>query len=291
MNEQLFDKWEQRLQTTAAAFAYPPTPDVAGAVTRRLRQQRATRDTRSLMSGPRLAWAMALLLLLLGGLMAVPQVRAAVLQLLRVGAVTIFVTEPTPTTTTTPTSMPATSLPGLAESTAATTTPTAMATALPSPAALTSSLHDIAGTTTLAEAQAQFDFPLRLPTYPPGLGLPDRVFHQELPNSVVMLVWLKPDQQEVRLALYLIEGQDFAIKKVAETMQETFVNGNVAVWVEGEHLLQLQDDTFQPWYFVEGNVLVWFDGRVTYRLETGLSLEEAVRIAESLEATRALEEE
>jgi len=34
---------------------------------------------------------------------------------------------------------------------------------------------------------------------------------------------------------------------------------------------------------VNGHVLIWENGEVTYRLETDLSMEEAVKIAESLE--------
>jgi hypothetical protein len=34
---------------------------------------------------------------------------------------------------------------------------------------------------------------------------------------------------------------------------------------------------------VEGNILIWEQGGITYRLETNLPLEEAVKIAESLE--------
>ncbi|HEX8683412.1 MAG TPA: hypothetical protein VF707_13920, partial [Ardenticatenaceae bacterium] len=46
-----------------------------------------------------LGWA-ALLLLMLAGLLAVPQVRAGVLEVLRIGAVRILLVEPTPTTST-----------------------------------------------------------------------------------------------------------------------------------------------------------------------------------------------
>jgi hypothetical protein len=38
---------------------------------------------------------------------------------------------------------------------------------------------------------------------------------------------------------------------------------------------------------IEGNVLIWTEGDLTYRIETDLSLEEAIRIAESLQAPPA----
>ena len=264
MNEQTFAQWEQYVQETAAALSYPPTPDVAGAAARRWRPRRPSFPDRA----PRLAWVVALVLLI-GGLMAVPQVRAAVLQVLRVGAVTLFITEPAAT---------ATAQPGLAATLPAT------ATQASTPASLTGSLHTLAGATTLAEAQAQVDFPIRLPAYPADLGPPDSVYFQDLLNSAVVLLWLEPDRpEEVRLALYLFEGEDFAVKKEVSVVQETTVNDAWAIWVEGQHWLQLRDGRVEPWYFVEGNVLIWFDGQVTYRLESGLALEEAVRIAESLE--------
>lgn len=280
MNEPTLAQWEQAVQETAATFTYPPTPDVTGAVVQRLRWQPALRPARPLASQPRLAWALVLAVLLIGGLMAVPQVRAAVLQVLRVGAVTIFVAESTPTPTALSTAVPATAQPGLAVTLPATAAPAAS----PTPATLTGSLPNLAGAVTLAEAQAQVGFPLRLPTYPPDLGPPDRVFHQDRLNALVVLLWLEPDRpQEIRLALYLVEGEDFGIKKEVGLVQETTVNGATAIWVEGPHMLQLRDGRLEPWYFIEGNVLIWFDGRVTYRLESGLSLAEAVRIAESLE--------
>jgi hypothetical protein len=33
---------------------------------------------------------------------------------------------------------------------------------------------------------------------------------------------------------------------------------------------------------IEGHVLIWTEGEITYRLETDMPLEEAVRVAESL---------
>jgi hypothetical protein len=34
---------------------------------------------------------------------------------------------------------------------------------------------------------------------------------------------------------------------------------------------------------IDGNVLIWENNQITYRLETNLELDEAVRIAESLQ--------
>ena len=60
--------------------------------------------------------------------------------------------------------------------------------------------------------------------------------------------------------------------------------GRPAFWIEGPHLLHLGGDKHQyvP-LVVEGNILVWEQDGITYRLESDLSLEEAVKVAESLE--------
>jgi hypothetical protein len=64
------------------------------------------------------------------------------------------------------------------------------------------------------------------------------------------------------------------------------VNGQPAYWVEGQHLLSFYDEdgrlVSQSTRLVEGNTLIWTVDNVTYRLETVLSLEEAVRMAESM---------
>jgi hypothetical protein len=141
----------------------------------------------------------------------------------------------------------------------------------------------------LSEAQALLPFPIRQPTYPADLGQPDKVFVQEMNDGepVVILVWLEPDNlEEVRLSLYQIGNDEFAFKQTTRLVQETTVNGEWAIWVEGPHLLQLVDSGRQPWLFVEGNVLIWAEENQTYRLESGLSMEEAVRIAESMERIR-----
>ncbi|MFQ5401686.1 MAG: hypothetical protein ACE5E7_19070 [Anaerolineae bacterium] len=249
MNEEAVAQWQQRLRETAASFPYPATPDVAGAVQQRL----AARQTRSIPVRRRLAWGIALLLLIISGLMAVPQVRAAVLRIVRAGAITIFVSEPT--------------------------TPNA-----PGPSVSDEFIFDLATPTTLAEAQARAKIPLKLPTYPPDLGAPDHVYIEEADRqSAIIMVWLKPGQaDEVRLSLYHIEVDDYAYK-TAEHIKITRVNGREAFWLDAPHYFRLGNGRYQPWRFVAGNVLIWWPSEdVTYRLESGLPLAEAVRIAESL---------
>ena len=83
------DDLETRVQKTAKAFAYPPTPDLAA--TFRRRRRGAARQTML-----RVARVAAILLLMLIGLMAVPQIRAQLIAFFRIGAVDVIVTTATP---------------------------------------------------------------------------------------------------------------------------------------------------------------------------------------------------
>lgn len=245
------------LRETAAAFPYPPTPDVAGQVRRRLaappqRQQR------------RLAWGLAALLLVAGLLLAVPQVRAAVFEIIRAGAITIFVGEPTPTAV----------APTPGSQSEAIVPPTAT---LPPLATAVSAYGEL---TTLADAQAQIDFSLRLP---PTYGPPDEVYLQDSRDgAIVILAWLDPTQSErMRLRLHQTRVFAYGLKQAAvDAVAQTEINGQTAYWVEGGHRIRLQDGQS---YTVTNNVLIWVEENVTYRLEGELTLEEAVKVAASLE--------
>src|SRR5437899_3158380 len=88
---------ETRVQEMARGFECPTTPDVAGSVRRRIEPNPARDAARR-----RLLWAAIILLVSMCGLLAVPQVRAAILDILRLGNVVIFQTPPTATSTPTP---------------------------------------------------------------------------------------------------------------------------------------------------------------------------------------------
>jgi hypothetical protein len=256
MIEPVQDMNETRLREVAAHLAYPPTPDLAAHERRRLSaRQPVTTSPLAPRPARSLAGAIATLLLLLAVALFVPQTRAALFEFFDIGAIRIVWDEEPETP-------------------------------LPAPAR---SLLDLAGETTLAEASSDVDFAIRLPTYPADLGQPDRVYEQRLADGgidhVLILVWLdggRPD--EVRLSLYEIDVPYYGLKQaLQENVRQTTVGGQPAVWVEGPHRLQLQDGDYQEWVLVPGSALVWTDGELSYRLESGLTMEEAVRVAESLE--------
>jgi hypothetical protein len=72
------------------------------------------------------------------------------------------------------------------------------------------------------------------------------------------------------------------VKQQPPEVETTDVNGRIAVWTTGPYVLMTQLGWLVEFRLVEGHVLIWADGPLTYRLETDLSLDEAVRIAESL---------
>src|SRR5882724_1644835 len=78
------------LTRNTEGFHYPPTPDFAARAPWRMQQTSRRPVAR------RLLWAAILLIALLVGLLAVPQVRAAILEILHIGNITIIPATTTP---------------------------------------------------------------------------------------------------------------------------------------------------------------------------------------------------
>jgi hypothetical protein len=273
MSQQLpLERQEAQVRRVAGQFAYPPTPDIAAVVRQRLesRQEPARRvaPAAAPVGGARhrLAWVAltATLALLLVGVLAVPEVRAVVQAFLRIGSIKIVVATPTPVGAPTSTPHPAG---GISEYAGI----------------------DLGGRTTLQDAQQQVYFPIRVPAYPPDLGRPDRVFVQELDGSMVILMWPEPGRQDrPGMALYELTSRIYGQKSIGDqaVVQETLVHKQTAVWVHGSHTLDLYDNTGHPIVqrpLSDANVLIWTEEGITYRLETVLPLQEAVKVAESLQ--------
>ncbi|WP_420628784.1 hypothetical protein [Candidatus Leptofilum sp.] len=241
--------YEKQIAEWAAGFDYPPTPNIAG----KIRPLLTASPKKPIQTTRRLAWALALLLLA-ASLLAVPSVRAALVQILRAGGIIIFV----------------------GEEAAVDEIPPLLSEQLP------------AFTEPIALADAVTRFPnLQLPTELPP---PDDVLLHEEPvwDTAVIFLWRgAADPQQIGLSLYQIQVPDYAYKG-SEMLEMTAVNGNQAFWLVGSHYFRLQDSALaagavEEWLFVEGSVLIWWEDDVTYRLEGAMSLEDALRIAESLE--------
>jgi len=265
MNEQP-GRWEDQLRETARAFAYPPTPDLAPALRRRLAASGRPVPARRL---PRWGWVV-LILLLLSGLLAVPQVRARLQEWLRIGSVQISVITATPPAATQ--GVPAAAAPQIQ------TPPTATPAR---PLALLSAGAE----TTLEAARQSLPFTIPLPAGPPGP--PDHVFLPEPTGHAVVLVWLDPRQtDQISLSLHILDSEVWAQKMLHGLPDSITVNGAAGVWIVDEHEIYLFDPRTGTRYttpsLVTGNTLLWAADGLTYRLETGLGRDKAVRLAESL---------
>jgi hypothetical protein len=248
MEQTAFDQLELRLQSAGRSLRYPATPDIAGRAMKRPAAQ------------PRLAWALAALLVGIASLLAVPSVRARLAEFLQIGGVRIAIpTEYSP----------------------------APAYTEPNPGYYGSiaPLADLSGETTLDEAQAMVSFDIPLPKYPAGLGEPDKVYVQRAEimggmEHFVILVYLD-EQARVEMAVYVLGPGVHLSKGYPDVIEFVEVNGEPAALVRGSHFLRM-DRTNLSGVLVKAPALIWEDGAITYRIEANYALEEMLRIAESV---------
>jgi hypothetical protein len=271
MDEMQQELFEKQLLSLSKGLGYPRTPDIAGVVMTRLRPATRPRFT---LRARRFVWSLVAILVLFASLMLIPPARAAIIEFIQIGVVRIFRSEPTPL------APPDQEIPSTAVPVTATPAPTSQP--------LIPILESLAGEMTLEEAQKAVRYPILLPAYPPDLGQPDRIFVQEADGKMTILVWIDPQKLDrVLMSLHLIPPGSWAIDKFDPAqVQETTVNGQRAIWAVGPYPLRLRNQDMQYLRLIEGHVLIWKDHDITYRLETDLPLEEAIKIAESLEPIR-----
>jgi len=263
LQQELFGK---QLLSISKGLDYPRTPDIAGAVMTRLRGA-----TRPRFISRRLVWSLTVILILFSSLMLIPPARAAIIEFIQIGVVRIFRAEPTPL------APPNQEIPSTVVPVTATPVPTSQP--------LIPILENLAGEMTLDEAQKAVNYPILLPSYPPDVGKPDRIFVQNADGKMTVLVWLDPQHpDQILMSLHFLPAGSWAIKKIEPThIQETTVNSQRAIWAIGPYPLRLSNGDLDFVRLIDGHVLIWEQGDITYRLETDLSLEEAVKIAESLQ--------
>ena len=139
---------------------------------------------------------------------------------------------------------------------------------------------------TLQTAQEAVDFEIRLPTERGVQMLPNAVYVETIGRAsapVVILVYASED-----FDLYQ-RSMGFYGKGLpdAELARESSVHGQPAIWIDsGGHIARSLDADgnllVETERTVERGTLLWEDGGISYRLETGLSEEEAILLAESL---------
>jgi hypothetical protein len=145
----------------------------------------------------------------------------------------------------------------------------------------------LTGATSLREARARTGHALPLPAWPEGLGAPDAVYHETLTDGwAVFMLWTAPGQPDsARMSLAVIRTSSALGKTNPAEIVETTVHGKRAVWTRGPHALMLPiagADWSPAQILVEANVLIWESDGETWRLESGLGIEEMRRIAESI---------
>jgi hypothetical protein len=246
------------LRRAAPAFAYPPTPAIADAVTARLRAATAAEPSgwRAMLGGwfrrplmrPIVAVASAAFVVVAVAL-AVPTSRTAIAEFLGLRHVRVEVVP-----------------------TATARVPTAVPGSFARPA-------------TLAEVELATVFPLRFPTRD-GVRLePDEVYlYGTGADSIVIFVY-----EEEPFDLY--QSQDALLGKGvsdSDDYEQFQFDGHNALWFPpGDHLASFLDPRGTPIAGTERTVeratLLWDVDGITYRLETSLSRDQAIAVARSLQ--------
>jgi len=269
---------ERALADLGASLQFPPTPDLAGAVTVRLEEGPARAPARPRPGPSRRRWwagltgwrrlaaaGLAVVLLAAAVLVASPGTREAVARRLGLRGIGVRIGGPPPPTVTT---TPGTRLDlGLGER------------------------------VRLEEARRRVDFPVLVPAAA-GFDRPDAVFVDETvpAGGRVDLVYRArpglPASSFTDAGLLITEfrGQPTPefLKKVTVMgmVQEVTVGGQPGYWFSGEpHFFTYQDargNLREEQTRLAGNTLIWQRGDLTLRLEGELSREAALRIAESM---------
>jgi len=171
-------------------------------------------------------------------------------------------------------------------------TPAASAVA-PTPPGPPGSDLDLGFLTTPAEAPNLTDFGLLRPT-DPAVGAPDTIWYRE---GRLTLIWTSrpglPDTEAAGIGLLLTEfrgsvDREFFGKMVGSgtTLTPVTVNGSTGYWIAGAlhdfFYLDPNGQVVNDGRRVVGDTLIWTRGTITFRLETSLGREAAIRIAETI---------
>ena len=258
---------ERELRGLARAIDYPPAADLTRGVRSAIETGRAPK--RRLLHGwtPELGRHLALagaaaVVLAVAVLSFSPTAREAVADLLGLRGVEIRVTESPP-----PSASP--------------------------PAGPLSGYMDVGERVTLAEAREAVGYEIRLPT--DQLGPPDEVYLSEGPEDRVTsffrsgpgLPRIYETGTGAMLTQFIGALDRNTIGKLATedtTIERVEVNGHRGLWVEGDHLFFLyrsEGTVIEETIRMSDSALLWQEGEVTLRLESGLSREAAIRLAES----------
>jgi hypothetical protein len=252
---------ERALRDLGARYPYPPTPNLAAAVRRRIVARPVVPVRRvALWHDPRrLALAAAVVLALAGAAALInPTTRDAIAHFFHVTGV-IINRVPSPPPSLSPGAPP-----------------------------------ELGRRTTMADAQSAVSFTIAVPT---GLGAPDAVYvDNAIPGGEVALAYSPrpgiPLVKQTGLGVLITEFRGdlipgFLTKEIGPgtTLEETSVHGDPGWWIAGEPhglYVQIGGKGEQVPLRMAANTLIWEHRGVTYRIESGLSKADAFRIAAGL---------
>jgi hypothetical protein len=266
----------ERLLALSDAIAFPETPDIAASVRHALDRERPSPRTRPAFSWlPRpIAFAAAAALLVVAAALLIPATRDTVAGWLGVPGIEIQFRddEPAPTVAATP----------------------------------AQNLGLLLGEpVTIEEARQLVDIDIAVPNAP-GPGMPDEIYVRLRPGAdqVVFLYGARPGfpaAAETGIGLLLIQFEapddDFwAVKQISGSndVRPVPINGKDGLWIGGSHLLMMAPnpdpvtalqptpDPGTPTARPSANVLLWADHGITYRIESALSRQESIILAESM---------
>jgi hypothetical protein len=239
---------EQALLDLAPTLEWPAEPDLAPRVLDRLPAARPAPRFRIRRD---LVLALAVGLVVIGALFAVPGTRAAILELFHLRGVTIERVD----------TLPAVPVQG------------GLGTFLGTPVSLDE-----------ARRRAGFDL-----VVPAALGDPDGVYFQESPpGGMVSFLYGTRADPTALFTQFAASVDEVIYKKVApgSTIRPVMVDGHRGYWLRGAHYFTYFDrerNMRTEQVRLAGNVLLWELGTRTMRLEADVSESEALRIAESAE--------
>lgn len=255
---------EERLSRLGRETAYPPTPDLASTVRRRIQDERLVPGRGGLVGRLRLlrpaSLALIALLVLAG---------TAVAAGLIIGGLRIIFVEQLP-------SVP----------------PTVSARPGEAPGARLG----LGSTSTIAEAQQALGFEVLVPRSP-RLGEPDAVYlHPTAADGMVSLVYGEregiaagADGVAVLVTEFRADVDETLVKKVAEsgsTVERVRVGVPSGYWISGRPHVFLyrlpSGEIAEEQMRLVGNTLIWQREGLLLRLESDLSLRDAIELAESI---------
>jgi hypothetical protein len=229
---------------------FPPTPDSAPRVGARLAEAPARRPLVGRRRG--LAIALAVLVVAIGAVMAVPGTRAAILEFFHLRGVTIQRVDELPTV----------------------------------PLQRDFDKLFLGQKVSLDEAKQRADFEVVVPE---ALGEPDAVYFQENPpGGMVSLVYGGPEKPRALFTEFRATVREVIFKKIAPAtdIASVKVDGRQGYFLSGEpHEFVYFDRNGQfrqEIVRLAGNTLLWERGPLTLRLEADMNREEALEIARSV---------